>query len=153
MAIEWSLTIIAFSFLIMTFFAVLFFWQARRTAKAVEVGMETLNSKLPEFLSKLEEILSTLVISSQSIRTQVESLALAISRTKSLLDYAFNYEKVILEHLAGPLIRLLNNAGALRKGLAAFFAALSNPVKTAGMQHPSSQAVSPLLGEGRAEGR
>jgi ABC-type multidrug transport system fused ATPase/permease subunit len=129
MAIEWSLTIIAFSFLIMTVFAVLFFWQARRTAKAVEASLETLNSRLPEFLSKLEEILSSLLISSQSIRTQVESLALALSRTRNLFDYVFNYEKVILDHLAGPLLKLLNNAGAIKKGLSAFFTALSNPVK------------------------
>lgn len=129
MAIEWSLTIIAFSFLIMTAFAVLFFWQARRAAKAVEASLETLNSRLPEFLSKLEEILSSLLISSQSIRTQVESLALALSRTRNLFDHVFNYEKVILDHFAGPLQRLLNNAGAIKKGLSAFFAALSNPVK------------------------
>jgi hypothetical protein len=129
MAIEWSLTIIAFSLLIMTVFAVLFLWQARRTAKAAEASLETLNSKLPEFLSKLEEILSSLLISSQSIRSQVESLALAFSRTRILFDYVFNYEKVILDHLTGPLLKLLNNAGAIKKGLSAFLAALLNPVK------------------------
>lgn len=127
MAIEWSLTIIAFSFLMMTVFAVLFFWQARRTAKAVESSLETLNSKLPEFLAKLEDILSSLMISSQSIRSEAESLALAISRARTLFNYVFNYEKVVLEILAGPLVKFLNNAGALRKGLGAFISALSNP--------------------------
>ncbi len=129
MAIEWSLTIIAFSFLILTLSAAMFFWQARRTAKAIEASLETLNSKLPEFLAKLEEILSSLFVSSQSIRLQVESLALALSRTRTLFDYVFNYEKVILDHLAGPLMKLLGNAGALRKGLAAFFTVLSHPAK------------------------
>lgn len=126
MAMEWSLTIIAFSFLIMTLFAVLFFWQARRTAKAVEASLDVLNSKLPEFISKLEEILSSILISSQSVRSQVESLAVALSRTRTLLDYAFNYERVILG-LAGPLMRLLNNADAIKQGLQAFFIALSKP--------------------------
>ena len=130
MAIEWSLTIIAFSFLIMTVFAVLFFWQARKTAKSVEVSLEILNSKLPDFLAKLEEILSSLLVSSESIRFQIESLALALSRIRSLFDYVFNYEKVILDHLAGPLLKLLNNAGAIRKGLSAFFTVISNPVRT-----------------------
>jgi len=132
MAIEWSLTIIAFSFLIMTVFAVLFFWQARRTAKSVEVSLEILNSKLPDFLAKLEEILSSLLVSSQSIRFQIESLALALSRIRSLFDYVFNYEKLILDHLVtGPFLKLLNNASAIRKGLSAFLTVISNPVKTA----------------------
>lgn len=131
MAIEWSLTIIALSFLIMTVFAALFFWQARRTAKAVEASLETLNSRLPEFLAKLEDILSSLLISSQSIRTQVESLALALSRTRTLLDYVFNFEQIFLGHLTGPLLKLLNNTGAIRKGLSAFFAVLLHPIKEA----------------------
>jgi hypothetical protein len=132
MALEWSLTIIAISFLIMSIFVVLFFWQARRTAKAVEACLDILNSKMPELLSKLEEILSSLLISAQSIRSQAESLALAISRARVLFDYIFNYQKIILDHVAVPLAEFLGNAGAIRKGVLAFLAALSKPERTAG---------------------
>lgn len=131
MSIEWSLTIIALSFSILTLSAAIFFWQARRTARAIEASLETLNSKLPEFLAKLEDILSSMLISSQNIRSQVDSLALALSRTRTLFDLIFNFEKVILGGLAGPFFRLFGNAGALRKGLSAFVAALARPAKTA----------------------
>jgi hypothetical protein len=131
MSIEWSLTVIALSFSILTLSAAVFFWQARRTAKAIEASLETLNSKLPEFLAKFEDILSSILTSSQNIRSQVDSLAFALSRTRTLFDLIFNFEKVLLGGLTGPLFRLFGNAGALRKGLTAFVAALANPTKTA----------------------
>ncbi len=132
MSIEWSLTIIALSSLILTISAAFFFWQARRTAKAIEAGLNTMNTRLPELLAKLEVILSSLLVSSQSIRSQVEALALALSRTKLLFDYLSNYEKVFLDHLARPLISFVSNAGAVRKGIIAFFAAISSQAKKSG---------------------
>lgn len=131
MSIEWSLTIIAISFSVLTLTAAIFFWQARRTAKAMEASLETLNSKLPEFLAKFEDILSSMLISSQSIRSQVDSLSLALSRTRTLFDLLFNFENVILKQLTGPLFRIFGNAGAIRKGVSAFISTLTKPAKTA----------------------
>ncbi len=124
MSVEVSLTIIAFSFLVLTFFAAFFFWQARRTAKAVEDILLTLNEKLPMFLSRIEEVLSSLLNASRSIRDQVEILAIAAGRIQNLTDYIFNFEKNISRQLEAPLRKAIGSSSALIKGISAFLSTL-----------------------------
>lgn len=129
MPVEWSLTIIAFSFLVLTLFAVLFLLQARRTAQAVESAILGLEKRLPAILSKAEELLETISASSQSIRAQVESLSITVARIQNLSDYIFSYERAARKLVDFSVMKAVRNVAALRRGLSAFLAALSDPVR------------------------
>lgn len=129
MPVEWSLTIIAFSFLVLTLFAVLFLLQARRTAQAVESAILGLEKRLPAILSKAEEFLETISASSQSIRAQVESLSITVARIQNLSDYIFSYERAARKLVDFSVMKAVRNVAALRRGLSAFLAALSDPVR------------------------
>lgn len=125
MSVEWSLTIIAISSLLLTAFAVLFFWQARKTAIAVESALMTLNARLPVILTKMEDVLAVMMESSQSVRAQIGSLAVTVARIRELSDFIFAYERALRGVLETSLVKAVRNVNAVKIGLSAFLSNLS----------------------------
>ena len=125
MSVEWSLTIIAISCLLLTAFAVLFFWQARKTAKAVEDTLLTLHARLPVILTKMEDVLAVMMESSQSVRAQIGSLAVTVARIRELSDFIFAYERALRGVLETSLVKAVRNVNAVKIGLSAFLTNLS----------------------------
>lgn len=126
MTVELSLAIIAISFLVLTLFAVLFFWQARKTAKAAEDTLNSFNDRVPAILAKMEDILSDMKESSETVRSQIEMLAVTVARVRESSDALFAYEKTLRGVLETNLLKAARNVSAAKKGFSAFLATLSN---------------------------
>lgn len=126
MPVELSLTIIAISSLVLTVFAVLLFWQVRKTAKAVEDTLNSFNAKAPVIMAKLEDILSDVKHSSVTVRSQVDMLTASVARIRELSDVLFACEKELRGVLETNLLKAARNVSAAKKGFSAFLTTLSN---------------------------
>jgi len=126
MPVELSLAIISISSLVLTAFAVLIFWQVRKTAKAVEDTLNSFNAKVPAIMAKLEDILSDVKQSSVTVRSQVEVLAVSVARLRELSDVLFACEKALRGVLETNLLKAVRNVSAAKKGFSSFLTTLSN---------------------------
>lgn len=126
MPVELSLTIIALSSLVLTVFAVLLFWQVRKTAKAVKDTLNSFNAKAPAIMAKLEDILSDVKHSSVTVRSQVDMLTASVARIRELSDVLFACEKELRGVLETNLLKAARNVSAAKKGFSAFLTTLSN---------------------------
>lgn len=129
MPVEWSLTIIALSLLVLTIFAVLFLWQARKTAQTVELAIKGVEEKLPAILSKLEELLESALVSSHTLESQFASLAVTVARIKGISDFIFGYETLARKILKATIMKTIKNADSIRKGVSAFLAEAARPAR------------------------
>ena len=127
MPVEWSLTIIALSLLVLTVFATLFLWQARKTAQSVESAIKSIEAKLPAILSRLEELLESALISSHNLESQFASLAVTVARIKGISDFIFGYETLARRILKSTIKTFIKNSDSVRKGVMAFLTEAARP--------------------------
>ncbi len=125
----WELCVLLFTlaFLLFTFFSVLYLMQLRRTAKNLEIVLNTLNEGLPVIMSKVSSIAGDLSEAAHLIHAQVQSLSQAVQKVDEMVDDVVAFEKSIRRDLEAPIRQTLGTYRAVTRGVQAFVSALLSP--------------------------
>ncbi|MDD2671282.1 MAG: DUF948 domain-containing protein [Syntrophales bacterium] len=118
---EISLTIISLSFFLLTLFVAFFILQVLKTARNIEAILEMINGKLPGILSDIKEVTGNLTASSVMLKAGIEGLTTALGRVRQITSMV---DTAIRPGIETPVLSLLKNAGAIRKGIQIFLKTL-----------------------------
>lgn len=118
---EISLTIISLSFFLLTLFVAFFILQVLKTARNIEAILEMINGKLPGILSDIKEVTGNLTASSVMLKTGLEGLTTALGRVRQITSLV---DTAIRPGIETPVLSLLKNAAAIRKGIQIFLKTL-----------------------------
>ena len=117
---EISLTIISLSFLALTLMVVLLFMQIIKTAKNIETALQTLNSRLPDILSDVHEIIRNINYMSIALRGKIENVTLALEKINELSRFI----DVLKPSIETPLLKAVGRLNAVKKGVEIFLSTL-----------------------------
>lgn len=117
---EIGIVVIAISFLLLTFFSILYLLQLRRTAKKIESVLHTLNQRLPGVVAKLDSIAGALSDTALMVRNRTESLSLSVEKIQDMVTDIADFEKDIRSKIETPLLQTVGTYSAVLAGVRAF---------------------------------
>ncbi len=120
---EICIVVIAISFLFFTFFSILYLLQLRRTAKNIEIVLNTLNQSLPGVVAKIDSIAGALSDTARIVRNRTESLSLSIEKIQDMVIDVTDFEKNIRSKIESPIIQTVGTYSAFLSGVRAFLSA------------------------------
>ncbi|SEM23417.1 hypothetical protein SAMN04489760_10790 [Syntrophus gentianae] len=100
-------------------------YQLWRTVEQLTLTLRTLNSRLPAILKNLEDITGNLNETTTSINMRVAELSLVLQRVFAFLGAFRGAEQLVRSQTKSPLLRLVNNARPIVKGVKTFFQVLN----------------------------
>ena len=122
---EISLTIFTLSFLALSVVIIMFLLQFLKTAKNLEVTLQIVNSKLPEVLSDIHEIIKNLMYATHVLRGKIEAISFALEKVQKLA----NLVEALKPSIETPLLKAVGNLSALKKGVGIFLSVLKSREK------------------------
>jgi uncharacterized protein YoxC len=122
---EISLTIFTLSFLALSVVIIMFLLQFLKTAKNFEVTLQIVNSKLPEVLSDIHEIIKNLMYATHVLRGKIEAISFALEKVQKLA----NLVEALKPSIETPLLKAVGNLSALKKGVGIFLSVLKSREK------------------------
>ena len=120
MILEISALIASGALLLLVLFLIPAIIQMRKTAKSLNETTATLNSSLPDILSRVDGITSNVATTSGMLRYRAENLAVEVDRIIDLVHESAELGKTLQQTIKYPLNESIITLTATLKGISTF---------------------------------
>ena len=121
---ELSIFIFTFAFLLFTLFSIRYLVQLRRTAKNIEIVLDTFNQHLPGIMEKIDLITRDISETVLIVKTQTSLFSSSAEKIKKAAEDILDFERSIRMEIESPIMQIVGTYSAVVKGVRAFISAL-----------------------------
>ena len=124
MILEISAIVVSAAILLLVLFLIPSILQMRRTAKSLEETSQSLNSRLPVILARVEEITSDVTVTSGMMRYNVRNVSQEVDRVVDLMHQGLDLGETFQETVKHPFTESVITIAAAIRGAQTFFQVL-----------------------------
>ena len=112
--------ILGAAFLLLVFFLIPVLLQLWRVTKGMTLTLQTLNQNLPMIMKNVEEITTSVNLTTTTVHRRIEELSSALNKIQGTLNLLVAVEEILRRGIHQSFARKVRTSGAIVKGLQVF---------------------------------